>query len=477
MSSIGRNDLCPCGSGRKYKACCLPRAGEPRTEGLRLAHRWHTISNRVFADAFAWARRHLDRRALASPLHEVFGNELPSDLAGLVLPWLVFHDAVDGHTVAERYRTAMGDRLGADERAVIASQAAAWLSAWEVLDLRPDEGLELRDALTHEQRFVHDANASRSAERWSVLLGFVVDYPGVSVLDGLHPHPLGPGEADAVLREARRRLGVRTRAARTERMRDPANAAALVASWEDAIELREERAREPLRLENSDGDQFLFTTDHFDFQPGDRPEIASRLDALPSVSEIDESDGILRCTCTRPGNKLFHSGETTIVASLELGSHTLRAETNSIARADSIRARLAEALGPLVRHRLREHRDPQAMLDRAGEGPTAAPPEENAPPTEVQAVLRQITERHWQEWLDTRIPALDDLTPRECVSRPGARRKLVALLKSFEAPESRKPDWERHDLGRIWRELGLDPRTGALAPPVTAKRRRAPVPR
>ena len=23
MAGIGRNDLCPCGSGRKYKRCCL----------------------------------------------------------------------------------------------------------------------------------------------------------------------------------------------------------------------------------------------------------------------------------------------------------------------------------------------------------------------------------------------------------------------------------------------------------------------
>ncbi len=25
MSTVGRNDLCPCGSGKKYKRCCLPR--------------------------------------------------------------------------------------------------------------------------------------------------------------------------------------------------------------------------------------------------------------------------------------------------------------------------------------------------------------------------------------------------------------------------------------------------------------------
>jgi hypothetical protein len=25
MSKLGRNDPCPCGSGQKYKRCCLPK--------------------------------------------------------------------------------------------------------------------------------------------------------------------------------------------------------------------------------------------------------------------------------------------------------------------------------------------------------------------------------------------------------------------------------------------------------------------
>jgi hypothetical protein len=32
LPKIGRNDPCPCGSGKKYKSCCLPSAGPPLTE-------------------------------------------------------------------------------------------------------------------------------------------------------------------------------------------------------------------------------------------------------------------------------------------------------------------------------------------------------------------------------------------------------------------------------------------------------------
>jgi len=28
MNEIGRNDKCPCGSGKKYKKCCLPKVEE-----------------------------------------------------------------------------------------------------------------------------------------------------------------------------------------------------------------------------------------------------------------------------------------------------------------------------------------------------------------------------------------------------------------------------------------------------------------
>lgn len=34
MTKIGRNDLCPCGSGRKYKRCCLEKEAELSREAL-----------------------------------------------------------------------------------------------------------------------------------------------------------------------------------------------------------------------------------------------------------------------------------------------------------------------------------------------------------------------------------------------------------------------------------------------------------
>ena len=40
---LGRNDPCPCGSGKKYKKCCLPKDEEEkrnRYEMVELPHHW-----------------------------------------------------------------------------------------------------------------------------------------------------------------------------------------------------------------------------------------------------------------------------------------------------------------------------------------------------------------------------------------------------------------------------------------------------
>jgi len=41
---IGRNDLCPCGSGKKYKKCCLGNADQDTTSELQSKYRFESGS-------------------------------------------------------------------------------------------------------------------------------------------------------------------------------------------------------------------------------------------------------------------------------------------------------------------------------------------------------------------------------------------------------------------------------------------------
>ena len=85
MSGVGRNDPCPCGSGKKYKRCCLGKdapapgawtAGE-RDSALaslmRFSRRAELDADRAAAETTFWGK-HLDRLTPAEA-HEALDVE------------------------------------------------------------------------------------------------------------------------------------------------------------------------------------------------------------------------------------------------------------------------------------------------------------------------------------------------------------------------------------------------------------------
>jgi tetratricopeptide (TPR) repeat protein len=56
MSKIGRNDPCPCGSGQKYKRCCLPKHEAAAAERVAAAQ----AAARLVPPVFDWEDDGLD---------------------------------------------------------------------------------------------------------------------------------------------------------------------------------------------------------------------------------------------------------------------------------------------------------------------------------------------------------------------------------------------------------------------------------
>ena len=59
---LGRNDPCPCGSGKKYKACCLNKSDAvstqaPLSAASALKHAWQAVAQRDIAATLHWFRR------------------------------------------------------------------------------------------------------------------------------------------------------------------------------------------------------------------------------------------------------------------------------------------------------------------------------------------------------------------------------------------------------------------------------------
>jgi hypothetical protein len=173
MAKVGPNELCPCGSGRKFKKCCGdPRAAERYTRDDREA-------------VFDRLNQYIDAVAAADELRagEVFwgrfagrADELPPERAELFDDiehlWFAFDHAPDGTTLADRFAAAA--QLADGQRAFIAALRRSSMRIYEVALARPGASLTLRDAIEGGSVTVNERQASRTIAGGDYLAARVV---------------------------------------------------------------------------------------------------------------------------------------------------------------------------------------------------------------------------------------------------------------------------------------------------------------
>ncbi len=444
--TVGRNDPCPCGSGRKYKKCHLPldrQKSARRSEGQAL----HGLDARLVEDLLDYGFERFGD--VAERAMEAFLD--PEEALTLALPWSVYGAPVEDRPLVDWFLEERGRRLSPAERAWLEAQRQAWLSAWEVTAVEPGETMTLRDLLSNETRTVEESRASQSLVARDVILARVVDHEDVSLLCATHPRGLPPGEAAEVVQRARKWLR-RRQAVPVERLRDGRFGRYLIQRWEDAVAELDARRRIPRQLQNTDGDPILFTVDHFAIAPGARAAVEERLAALPDVEPQQPGENPPEYVFTRPGNPMHQSWENTLIGRAWISGETLHVETNSRERADSLRERLEAACGDHIGHRAREHTDPLSSAV-----PHPQPGAKPEPPTPEQAqLLLEFKRHHYAGWLDSPLPALDGQTPREAARTKPGRAAVDVLLKEMENSEQRSASGAAFDFSPFRRELGLE---------------------
>lgn len=447
MAHVGRNDLCPCGSGKKYKRCHLPLEEQAPPSPAQVAESTHGLDRRLVENLLQFASRRFPRWNPVDEYEVELGGDAEQDQ--LFAPFVVYHCLVDGKPVVQWFRDERGPKLSEDERDWLAAQQRGWLSVWEVTAVTPGESIWLKDALSSEDRLVIEKTGSRLMRPRDAILARVVDYRGASLLCGVHGRALPPREADALVRAMKRELRVRTKPVAVDRLRDPEIVRLLISRWCETSNALDQRPLPGLR--NTDGEELLLCVDHFAVLPGKRSEIAARLAALPGAESADEGDRF-EVTFTRAGNPMHQNWENTIVGCAGLSEECLEIETNSRTRADALRVLIDSACEGLIRHRVREQTDPVAALAK---DPRRPPKSEAARHADEQTIIREFKQKHYADWIAQPVPALKGATPMEAVHKPAGRREVELLLKEIEHNESRLPAAERFDVSALREKLGL----------------------
>jgi hypothetical protein len=477
----GRNDPCPCGSGRKYKHCCLLKAEALAPDELA----WRRVRRAIDPlpdELLREAGRHFGATGLQEAWDEfnlwsfeddAFDAESP--YVTLFFAWYL-HDwlpdpeetelpeAVRGQTVAQAYLARTGHRLDPLARSYVEACCATPFSFHEVLDCRPGHGLRLRDVLLGTEREVTERTASRTLQVGDLIFAKVVPIEGMHLIEGLGPAAVPPADKLRVIK-LRKRIGSAGDLFAAELLRD----------WD--IELRElylsiaRRRLDPQlpELRNTDGDPLEMHTLIFDL---DAPEVAvERLaDLAAGVYEPDvvrDAEGRLvraELVWARRGNATHTHWDNTTLGHLCIDGSRLTAEVNSARRAAALRTLIDERLGDTAKARPLIVQSVQSMLERerAPREQAQRQQRENAElaaQPEVQAVLREAVRDHYRAWVDAKLPALDNRTPREAVRDPDGREAVVALIDQIERDGPKLTPPLDPDIVRELREtLGLQRR-------------------
>ena len=477
---VGRNDPCPCGSGKKYKHCCLA-ASAPSQDTIWTRHRHATYQLTRDIMRFAALRfaNEIDAAWRDFNMGETPGEleEFP-DERQIFMPYYLYHwdplvhppgEQPPAGVIARAYMEEKSQQLSPTEHMLLEQATTQPLSFYEVVQSRPGEGLLLKDLLIGGETEVIEHSASRELRAGDLVYGQIWDEQEFKTLGSSAPVVIPPSEKVVIIRL---RQDLRKKVARERRnltRDDLARHASFIRST--YLEIRDVLRRPP-QLANTDGDPLLFHTLTFQIGSADAAfeAVASLAVGCSREELLDEAergpDGKLRSVTIdwiREGNRRMKSWENTILGHIKISEGRLVAEVNSEKRARRLRKEIEERLGSRAVHQGTLAHTVEELVKTAPKEKSRKDEDREA---EFQAILRdpevqrQIQaklQKQMEQWVHEKLPALDGRTPLEAVRDPDGREMVEALLLDWERrdQEHDAPGDIRPDIGAIRRLLNL----------------------
>lgn len=490
MAKIGRNDPCPCGSGKKYKHCChdkevhssIPDAWgqDPEWSNIRLTE------GKLIDAIIGFGIKECGDDFLQDALDEfgIWGEHSVDEqhLETIVIPWVAFNwtpetaeIGPDGLEIVEQplglhFLDENAGRLDDYEQRFILAACAEPFSFFAVTGVVAGKSMELRDIFLDRTFTVKEAKASTTLKRGDILFARVVLLDGQAIVVGMAPLAIPPTEHT-------RFLDIRDEI--KKEMRDEGFEFNLEGVREWDLEMRDayfsaaEFLTNPPRpeLQNTDGDPISFVKLHFELRCSPQEafdglrSLALYQEGILEDATRDENGNLLEVNFDwmRKGNKKHKSWDNTVLGSLEIKGKTLTVEVNSEKRAKKIQSEIAKRLGKKAAFKRAVHESVDAKLEemQAQSGSPAfeqslREQEEFASRPEVQAIVKAQMEAHWEAWYNERVPALQNKTPLEAARTKAGRERLEALLIDFERRnEVVAQPFLRVDIEAMRKKLGL----------------------
>jgi hypothetical protein len=380
-------------------------------------------------------------------------------------------DVVESLPAGIEYLIENIETLDKYQQAFIHEACSQPYSFFVVTGVTEGRSLDIRDLLLSRTLTVKEASASKSLKRGDIIFSRVIELDGQAIMLGVAPTIL-PARCHRHILDLRDWF--------EEQLRKDGLEFNQVLLHDLDLELRAlyfkfvESLSSPAipDVRNTDGDPLKFIKLNFklDCTPQEALGALKPL-ALPEFQDVlanavysaDGSLGEVRFDWMKRGNKAHKNWENTILGTLTIKGHELTAEVNSDKRAEKIKSEItkrlkkrvafqnavSESIEDKLEERVSEAGSPDWERERAEM-------EEFQSRPEVQAMLRNLIEAHWEAWYNQPVPALKNMTPLQAAKTKSGRERLEALLLEFENIEERSPSSApRPDIAEMRKRLGL----------------------
>jgi hypothetical protein len=455
MAKPGRNSPCPCGSGRKYKACCLTKDEARRHD--------EAAPDRASEKALSWLSKHHAEEvqdAIENDFCAVLDEEqlqelqeLPEDVFQAfqinALEWMLAEGETEPSEGEEPHRFLElvlegAAELTPSERRYLELLGIRFLDLYEVVESEPGKGLWIlsKTDSSSTKVFVRELTASRELRSGDVFASRVV--------------PLDPPVLSGAMYAFPRDHYLRLRAAILGGPRDDAGriegqwiSDCVIESWLGLL-----LGPPPVVTDAATGEPIALTTVGYRVEGWAR--LVEALSREPGVELDAEAETLEWIDADAPGIRrtkwlVRRSGEDRV----ELDARTA-------ALADEGEERLAELAPGLLTRLGRESVDPRRLWKerhREAPGGFEDDPLQGLSAEEKAGLVAQVYRQIHARWADEPIPLLEHRTPREAIRDEAGLRDVVELLRSYEMGERDRAEREGRspvDFLFLWESLGLD---------------------
>ncbi len=431
VMKIGRNEPCPCGSGKKYKKCCMQIHQSIEKAENNLKEKILRFSKEPRFEA--------DIRDANNLFFE--GREPDEGDMRMFIDWFIYDYRLKnyGKSIIELFYLEKLQNLSNLEIEILEERQNTVLGIYEVIGIERGRGVYIRDIFDNTEIFVNDVNSSKGMNKWDIIILRVITVGDKYYISGAAC--ILPQSARAGIIQYAKEEFIDFKKEKPE------------ATWRDFIKdlgytfitFTYRKAAQPVQFATPEGDPIIFAKAIYKVMDYERAVDA--LQDIPGFEILDSGQNeihfgwFVEVTELNPegGRLIFQStviteegeGKYKSMGDITINSNQLTLNCLSSERLERGK-NLLKALGDVIEFQSESEEYPVL------EGGKDKTPETGLEDPVLEELKRKFLEDHYRKWVDMSIPFLNGRTPRECSKTPEGKAKLDELLKVIENAEERR---------------------------------------